>query len=235
MTSKATFTDDEWDRVRRAPIVAGMAITIADPGGPIEISKEMMATLRAATVPPSQEELLAAVALDIQALAQQKQNPARNFKPTGADDGTEILDELRAVDAIVAEKATPEETQAFAVGSSWRAGGCGRRERRRVHGLRRGAGQRRGAEDAGSTPKRPGTGLSLAARGRPWWTYAIALPRWGRGLGSDHPLQVRGELRRSAGSEVSKDGLAAPLILSLSDQRVGVDLLEARDSRRDIG
>jgi len=114
MTSKATFTNDEWDRVRRAPIVAGMAITIADPGGPIEISKEMMATLRAATVPPSQEELLAAVALDIQALAQQKQNPARNFKPTSAATaGSEILDELRAVDAIVAEKATPEETQAF--------------------------------------------------------------------------------------------------------------------------
>ena len=114
MTSKASFTEDEWDRVLRAPMVAGMAITIADPGGPIEISKEMMATLRAATVPPSQEELLAAVALDIQAMVQQKQNPARNFKPTSAATaGTEILDELRAVDAIVAEKATPEETQAF--------------------------------------------------------------------------------------------------------------------------
>ena len=114
MTSKASFTHEEWDRVLRAPMVAGMAITIADPGGPIEISKEMMATLRAATVPPSQEELLAAVALDIQAMVQQKQNPARNFKPTSAAAaGTEILDELRAVDAIVAEKATPEETQAF--------------------------------------------------------------------------------------------------------------------------
>ena len=114
MTSKASFTDDEWDRVLRAPMVAGMAITIADPGGPIEISKEMMATLRAATVPPSQEELLAAVALDIQAMVQQKQNPARNFKPTSAASaGAEILDELRAVDAIVAENATPEEAQAF--------------------------------------------------------------------------------------------------------------------------
>jgi len=114
MTSKAAFTDDEWQRVLRAPFVAGMAITIADPGGPIEISKEMMATLRAATVPPSQEELLAAVALDIQALMDQKQNPARNFKPTSAATaGTEILDELRAVGAIVAEKASPEETEAF--------------------------------------------------------------------------------------------------------------------------
>jgi hypothetical protein len=114
MTSKASFTDDEWERVRRAPMVGGMAITIADPGGPIEILKEGTATLRAATVPPSQEELLAAVALDIQAMVQQKQNPARNFKLTGAATaGTEILDELRAVDAIVAAKATPEETQAF--------------------------------------------------------------------------------------------------------------------------
>ena len=114
MTSKASFTDEDWERVLRAPMVAGMAITIADPGGPIEISKEGIATLRAATVPPSQQELLAAVALDIQAMIQQKQNPARNFKPTSAPTaGAEILDELRAVGAIVAEKATPEETEAF--------------------------------------------------------------------------------------------------------------------------
>jgi hypothetical protein len=113
MTSKAAFTDEEWERVRRAPMVAGMAITIADPGGPIEISKEGMATLRAATVPPSQEELLAAVALDIQAMIQQKKNPAKSFKPSAGAAGTEILDELRAVDAIVAGKATPEETEAF--------------------------------------------------------------------------------------------------------------------------
>jgi hypothetical protein len=73
-----------------------------------------MATLRAATVPPSQQELLATVALDIEAMLQQKQNPAKDFKPTSAPTaGTEILDELRGVDAIVAAKATPDETSAF--------------------------------------------------------------------------------------------------------------------------
>jgi imidazolonepropionase-like amidohydrolase len=114
MTTKDAFTDEEWNRIRRAPMVAGMAITIADPGGPIEVSKEGMATLRAATTPPSQEGLLAAVALDLQAMINQKQNPAKDFKPTAAPTaGTEILDELRAVDAIVAAKATPEETHAF--------------------------------------------------------------------------------------------------------------------------
>ena len=114
MTTKAAFTDEEWKRVLRAPMVAGMAITIADPGGPIEISKEGMATIRAATLPPSQEELLAAIALDIQAAMQRKENPAKDFKPTSAPTAaTEILDELRAVDAIVAAKATPEESEAF--------------------------------------------------------------------------------------------------------------------------
>ena len=75
---------------------------------------EVMATIRAATLPPSQEELLAAVALDIKALMQQKQNPARDFKPSSAPTAAaEILDELSGVDAIVAAKATPEETDAF--------------------------------------------------------------------------------------------------------------------------
>ena len=114
MTGKTAFSDEEWVRIRRAPFVAGLALTIADPGGPIEITKEGMATLRSATLPPAQDELLAAVALDVQAMVQQKQNPARDFKPTSAATaGAEILDELRAVDTIVAQKATPEETDAF--------------------------------------------------------------------------------------------------------------------------
>ena len=33
MTSKADFTDEEWTRLKRAPFVAGMAISLADPGG----------------------------------------------------------------------------------------------------------------------------------------------------------------------------------------------------------
>ena len=46
MTSRADFTDDEWTRLKRAPFVAGLAVSIADPGGPIEAVKETAATLR---------------------------------------------------------------------------------------------------------------------------------------------------------------------------------------------
>jgi hypothetical protein len=110
MTSKQDFTEEEWARIRRAPLVAGVAISLADPGGPIELAKETMATLRSATLPPSQEELLASVALDIQAMTQHKQNPLGDFKPRG---GQQVLEELEGVNQLVTAKATPEEVEAF--------------------------------------------------------------------------------------------------------------------------
>ncbi|HEU4898122.1 MAG TPA: hypothetical protein VFX88_11260 [Actinomycetota bacterium] len=110
MTSRQDFTDEEWTRIRRAPLVAGVAISLADPGGPIELAKETMATLRSATLPPSQQELLAAVALDIQAMTQHRQNPLADFKPRG---GQQVLEELKAVNALVTAKATAEEAEAF--------------------------------------------------------------------------------------------------------------------------
>ncbi|QBR93803.1 hypothetical protein [Nocardioides euryhalodurans] len=118
MTTKDDFAEDEWARVVRAPMVAGMAISLADPGGPIEAAKETMATVRAATNPPSHEQLLTEVALEIQAQAQQRHNPLKGFKPTaaGSSPGDQVLDELRAVVGIVSARATAEESTAF---GSW--------------------------------------------------------------------------------------------------------------------
>ena len=115
MTTKSDFTEDDWSRIVRAPFVAGMAISLADPGGPIEATKETMATLKSATNPPSREQLLAEVALEIQAMTQQRQNPLSGYRPAveGAPAGEQVLVELRAAQALVAAKATPEETAAF--------------------------------------------------------------------------------------------------------------------------
>ena len=117
VTTKSDFTEDEWMQVRRAPLVAGMAISLADPGGPIEMAKESMATIKSATNPPSREQLLAEVALEIQAMAQERHNPLKDYQLSkGEQAGQQILAELRAVKGIVATKATPEETTAF---SQW--------------------------------------------------------------------------------------------------------------------
>jgi hypothetical protein len=114
VTTKDAFTEEEWVRVRRAPFVAGMAISLADPGGPIEMAKETMATMRSATNPPSREQLLAEVALELQAMTQRKENPLKGFAfDKGSKPGPQVVAELRDVSGIVAAKATAEESAAF--------------------------------------------------------------------------------------------------------------------------
>jgi hypothetical protein len=114
MTTKSDFSDEQWARIVRAPFVAGLAISLADPGGPIEAAKETSATLKSATNPPSREQLLAEVALDLQAMVQKRHNPLKELHFTkDSAPGPQILEELRAVASIVASLATPEESDAF--------------------------------------------------------------------------------------------------------------------------
>ena len=58
-------------------------------------------------------ELVDALAREVIEEAQHRKNPLSGFKPKGALAGQEILDELRAVNAIVTDKATAEEADAF--------------------------------------------------------------------------------------------------------------------------
>jgi hypothetical protein len=116
MSSKTDFTEEEWTRLKRAPFVAGMAISLADPGGPIEAVKETSATLK--TVISTAEgsdgsDLVGAIARESADDARQRKNPLSGFKPRGATAGVEILDELREVGGIVAQKGTPEESAAL--------------------------------------------------------------------------------------------------------------------------
>jgi hypothetical protein len=116
MTERSDFTDEEWERLGRAPLVAAMAISIADPGGPIEAIKETSAALQ--TVLEAAREggygdLVHAVAHDVAEKAQHRRNPMAGFRPTGADAREQILAELRAVNALLVAKTTPEEREQF--------------------------------------------------------------------------------------------------------------------------
>ena len=115
MASKADFTEEEWTRLKRAPFVAGMAISIADPGGPIEAVKETTAALKTVTRPPRPATTASSCRRSPRRVeeAKERKNPLAGFKPKGATAGVEIVDELGAVNGIVTEKATPEEAEAF--------------------------------------------------------------------------------------------------------------------------
>jgi hypothetical protein len=116
MTGRNDFTDEEWDRLGRAPLVAAMAISLADPGGPIEAVKESSAAIRT-ILEAAQEgghgDFVQAVAKDVAERARHRQNPMAGFRPSGDQAREQILDELRAVNALLVEKTTPEETAQF--------------------------------------------------------------------------------------------------------------------------
>ena len=115
MTTKADFTEDEWATLVRSPVVAGMAITFADPGGPIEVMKETAAVVKFVTGSASEEreDLVGEIARDVRALAEQRTNPVGDFKPRGALAGKQVLEEISRANEIVGAKATPEEADAF--------------------------------------------------------------------------------------------------------------------------
>jgi hypothetical protein len=116
MTSRADFTDDEWERLGRAPLVVAMAISIADPGGPIETLKESRAALQT-VVEAARDGLFGSfvheVATDAAARVQRRENPLGDFKPDRRDLRSDVLRELRAINALLVEKATPEELSEF--------------------------------------------------------------------------------------------------------------------------
>jgi hypothetical protein len=114
VTTKSDFDEQEWARIVRAPLVAGMAITLADPGGPIEAAKESMASMKSATNPPRREHLLADVALELQAMIQERHNPLKGFRPeSGRPLGEQVIEELQSVHGLIAAKSDPEEAAAF--------------------------------------------------------------------------------------------------------------------------
>ncbi|MGD9571945.1 MAG: hypothetical protein AB7V62_08685 [Thermoleophilia bacterium] len=113
MTTKADYTEDEWEALRRAITVAGFAVSLADPGGPIELSKETMAAMRAAGAPPSDDELLIAVSQDALSQQQQRNNVLKELDLKAATVREQVVSELGKVNGILEAKATPEEAAAF--------------------------------------------------------------------------------------------------------------------------
>lgn len=113
MSARADYTDDEWAALRRSLSVAAMAVSFADPGGPIELTKESMAGMRAASSPPSQDPLLIAISQDALAEQQARHNPLKDMDLKGPTVRQQIADELRRVNGILEEKADPAEAAAF--------------------------------------------------------------------------------------------------------------------------
>lgn len=124
--AKTDFTPDEWKLLLQSPLIAGIAVSAADPSGLIGMMKESMASPRAllqAKADPNADALVKAVAGDFETsegrgLAQDavKTTIAGSAKP--ADIVAKALQALSAVSALLASKA-PADAAAF---KTWLAG-----------------------------------------------------------------------------------------------------------------
>ena len=102
--------------LRPRPPLAGLAVSLSDPGGPIEAAKESAASL--GTVLEAAREcsfgdFVQSVADEVAAKAQRRKNPLAGFAPDRRRAHEEILWDLRSVYALLVEKAAPGDVDAL--------------------------------------------------------------------------------------------------------------------------
>ena len=119
MASKTTFTAEEWGMLLSSPMVAGMAITAADPSGVWGLIKEGMSggwALLAARQNATANSLVRAVAEDFAtAEGRASTRAALQSRFTGANLDElkkSALTQLRAISSVLDGKA-PEDAAAF--------------------------------------------------------------------------------------------------------------------------
>ena len=112
MAAKTDFSSDEWKLLLQSPIIAGIAVSAADPSGLIGMMKESMASARAllqATADPNADALVKAVAGDFETsegrgLAQDGVKATLTGASKPADIVAKALETLRAISALLDNK-----------------------------------------------------------------------------------------------------------------------------------
>ena len=109
MSTKADFSADEWDLLRSSPLMASILVVAASPSGPIGLIQESTAAgkMIIQTAQSAQTPLLKSLAEDLtQHMSIPKPPPGATPDKVQAA-ASEIL---KRTSALLAQKATPEET-----------------------------------------------------------------------------------------------------------------------------
>jgi hypothetical protein len=119
MATKASFTPDEWKQLLKSPMLAGMAVTAAEPSGLLGLLKEGFAAsgaLTQAKADAGSNALIRAVVADFE--TSEGRSAAREglkAKFAGSKSGdrkAQAIEALRQVSALLEAKA-PEDAPAF--------------------------------------------------------------------------------------------------------------------------
>jgi hypothetical protein len=114
VTTKADYTAEEWELIKRAPLMAGMAVVAASPSGPIGLVKEMFAVgrvLAEGSGEGSTNELINALVADIRA-GNRPASPTESI--SSVEEAKDLgLQACRDVAALLARKAPAAEAEEF--------------------------------------------------------------------------------------------------------------------------
>jgi hypothetical protein len=116
MATKTDFTQAEWEQIRRAPFIAGLAVVAASPSGPFGVVKEMFAVgkmLAEVKTQGSANELVKSLVTDLEAGAKDQSAPAELSGKKPEELKSYVLENLRQVSALIGKKAKPDEAQGF--------------------------------------------------------------------------------------------------------------------------
>jgi hypothetical protein len=111
MATKADFTADEWNQIRRAPFMAGLAVVAASPSGPFGVIKEMFAVgkmLAEVKTQGASNELVKALVSDLETGAREQSAPAELQGKSPDQVRSYAIESLRQVTALIEKKAKPE-------------------------------------------------------------------------------------------------------------------------------
>jgi hypothetical protein len=111
MATKADFTADEWNQIRRAPFMAGLAVVAASPSGPFGVVKEMFAVgkiLAEVKTQGASSELVKALVSDLETGAREQSAPPELQGKAPDQVRSYAIESLRQVTALIEKKAKPE-------------------------------------------------------------------------------------------------------------------------------
>jgi hypothetical protein len=116
MATKVDFTADEWDQIRRAPFMAGLAVVAASPSGPFGVIKEMFAVgkmLAEVKTQGASNELVKALVADLETGAHEQSAPAELRGKAPDQVKSYAIESCRQAAALVEKKTRPDEAQGF--------------------------------------------------------------------------------------------------------------------------
>jgi len=109
MSTKSDFSVDEWDLLRTSPLMASILVVAASPSGPVGLVQESTAAGKMViqTAKTAQTPLLKELAQD---LTEKMTIPKPPPGATPAQVQAAAIEILKRTSALLAAKATPEET-----------------------------------------------------------------------------------------------------------------------------